>query len=127
VEITGVVYVWKHGVKTVKFTFADGWTVYIGVSDGSTVKVADTWGQVKKCQKRVRHGRAFERWYLKYQSYYEWWVNHQNGQAGMEAELGDSPSEEDQTDDEQVEGASTDNYNKTYKRKSWYTPWGQDR
>ncbi len=91
VEIASVKFVWKHGVKSAKVTFVDGWRVFIGVSDGSTLKIADEDGEVKKCQPRVSRKKAFKRWYKTHNSYYEWWKSKQP--------VEETPAEEDSTDE----------------------------
>lgn len=77
VEIASVKFVWKQGVKSAKITFVDGWKVFVGVSDGSTLKVTDENDNVKRCQKRMLKSRSWNRWYKQNSSYYQWWQSQQ--------------------------------------------------
>lgn len=106
VAVAEVKFVWKQGVKSAKVVFEDGWKVYIGVTDGSTLKVADHNGRVKKCQKRMLSNRGWSRWYKTHKSYYQWWLSQQN-------------QDNDQTDQEQegeVQGAATENGSRKNKK-----------
>lgn len=88
VEIASVKFVWKQGVKSAKIAFVDGWKVFIGVSDGSTLKVADAENRVKKCQKRMLSNRSWNRWYKTHKSYYQWWLSQQQNESEEETEDG---------------------------------------
>lgn len=84
VEVAAVKFVWKNGVKSAKITFADGWKVYIGVSDGSTLSVADARNKVHRCQRRMKQWKPHFNWHRQFKSYYQWWQNQQNHQDEAE-------------------------------------------
>lgn len=104
VEIASVKFVWKQGVKSAKITFVDGWKVFVGVSDGSTLKVTDARDHVKKCQKRMLSNRSWNRWYKSSKSYYQWWLDRQQQDDQSEEEPAGTGSETGQA---QVQGAAT--------------------
>ncbi len=94
VAVTEVTFVWKNGVKSAKVVFEDGWKVYIGVSDGSTLSVADNRGKVHRCQRRMKQWKPHFNWHRQHKSYYQWWLSQQNQQRDSEAETGRSQNAE---------------------------------
>lgn len=119
VEIASVTFVWKQGVKSAKITFVDGWKVFIGVSDGSTLKVTDANDRVKKCQKRMLGNRSWNRWYRTHKSYYQWWLSQQN----QDDETEDSPAEVQSSNVRKSSHQGQDTSRKQNKQKNINRGW----
>lgn len=118
VEIAEVKFVWKNGIKSAKIIFEDGWKVYIGVSDGSTLSVADAGNRIHRCQRRMKSLKPYYNWHQNFDSYYEWWMAQQSHDD-------DTPEQEtDETEDPQTQSIQDTNMRNTSARGTQhYTDW----
>lgn len=123
--VASYAFIYKHGIKSLKVTYTDGFTVYVATGDFSTLKVVDNHRRIKKCQRRVMNHRAYFHWWKKYSSYNDFWRHYQQDPAaatdGIEAENGQTENTQAKTNGQaQVQGTSTqrssDKQNKSNKK-----------
>lgn len=107
VEVVEIRFVWKNGVKSAKIIFEDGWKVYIGVSDGSTLSVADESNKVHRCQRRMLKQKSYRNWHRQYKSYYQWWKAQQSKQPVDEEESVEENGSGDNSIRAQVRGEAS--------------------
>lgn len=90
--VASYAFVYKRGIKSLKVTYTDGYTVYVATGDFSTLKVIDNHRRVRKCQKRMMNNSA----------YYKWWKNQRqqndDSEDNQQTQIQGSSSERDSRD-----------------------------